>query len=215
VPDECDLLTGGSLDCNDNSIPDACDIESGSSADCNGNGIPDECDISGGSSVDCNDNGLPDECEQDCNCNGTGDAEEIDSGLAEDCDADGVPDDCQVSNDECGTALTMVGDQVEFSTCGASSGGPEEPPCAGQSILNDVWVRFLSSCAGELTVGIDADFDAIVAVYGSVCPGDASAAIACGAGGVSFEASSGVLYRLRIGSADGSTGSGTLTLSCE
>jgi hypothetical protein len=109
----------------------------------------------------------------------------------------------------------MMGGQVEFSTCGASSGGPEEPLCDGQSILSDVWVRFLSSCAGELTVAIEADFDAIVAVYGPACPGDASAAIACGAGSVSFDASSGVLYRLRIGSTDGSTGSGTLTLTCK
>ncbi|MFQ5653445.1 MAG: hypothetical protein ACE5GW_01780, partial [Planctomycetota bacterium] len=55
-----------------NGIPDDCDIASGTSPDCNANGVPDECDIASGTSPDANGNGIPDECEQrfvrgDCN----------------------------------------------------------------------------------------------------------------------------------------------------
>jgi hypothetical protein len=56
--DVCDLLAGGSVDCNANSIPDECED------DCNGNGVADSCDVApGGGSLDDNENGIPDECE--------------------------------------------------------------------------------------------------------------------------------------------------------
>ncbi len=55
--DSCDLLAGGSVDCNQNSVPDECE------ADCNQNGVADGCDIESGTSEDFNHNGIPDECE--------------------------------------------------------------------------------------------------------------------------------------------------------
>jgi hypothetical protein len=57
LPDDTDLLSGGSLDCNANDVPDECDIAGGLSEDCDGNGVPDECD------PDLNRNQLPDACE--------------------------------------------------------------------------------------------------------------------------------------------------------
>jgi hypothetical protein len=44
-PDDCDIASGFSPDCNNNGIPDECDIASGFSQDCQPNGIPDECDL--------------------------------------------------------------------------------------------------------------------------------------------------------------------------
>ncbi|MHC5004256.1 MAG: Ig domain-containing protein [Planctomycetota bacterium] len=226
VPDECDIEGGADADCNGNGVPDACDIADGTSfdidgdgipddcdpTDCNGNGVPDLVDIATGTSADCGGNFVPDECETDCNCNGIDDAKDIASGASADCHGDGIPDECQApTNDGCGTAVTLVGNAVSFSTCGAGSVGPEEPGCP---VLADVWFRTLAACDGPLTVTVEADFAAVIAVYAGPCPSEPGGMIACGEGEVSVDATAGTLYRFRVGSADGSTGSGTLDVSC-
>ena len=57
MPDECDVLSGASQDCNSNGLPDECDVTGGESEDCNSNNLPDECD------PDCNGNSVPDDCD--------------------------------------------------------------------------------------------------------------------------------------------------------
>ncbi len=122
VPDEQDIASGSSSDCNGNLLPDECepdcngndvadecDIVSGTSSDCslngipdecepdcNGNGKPDSCDIADQTSLDCDGvgNGIPDECEPDCNMNGAADSCDVDRGAA-DCNRNGVPDECE------------------------------------------------------------------------------------------------------------------------
>ena len=118
--DLCDILSGASLDENDNGIPDECedcndngvrddiDIDLATSDDLNGNGIPDECedcndngiideqDIDAGTSQDTNGNGVPDECE-DCNENDVLDDEDIASGTSQDCNHNGIPDECDLA----------------------------------------------------------------------------------------------------------------------
>ncbi len=86
VPDEEDIATGSSSDCNGNGLPDECE-------DCNNNGLADACDIDAGA-PDCDGNGLPDECDPDCNSTGIPDACDIAGGTSEDCNNNGVPDEC-------------------------------------------------------------------------------------------------------------------------
>jgi hypothetical protein len=138
---------------------------------------------------------------------------DIDAGTSEDCHGDGVPDDCQaLSNDGCGTAQTIAAGKTVFTTCQAGSDGPDEAACTIQA---DAWFRHLAQCDGVLTVAVEADFDAVVAAYGVSCPSEPGTVIECGSGGVSFAVSAGSLYRLRVGSADGVVGDGTITVSCE
>ncbi|MHC5112323.1 MAG: right-handed parallel beta-helix repeat-containing protein [Planctomycetota bacterium] len=94
-PDDLDINTGVSSDCNQNDIPDQCE------ADCNQSGQPDLCDIEDGTSEDCNGNGIPDDCEGDCNGNGLSDSCEIDDGSVDDCNDDGIPDDCLTPQVDC------------------------------------------------------------------------------------------------------------------
>jgi heat shock protein beta len=227
IPDSCDLDSGTSTDCNGNGILDECDLASMTSTDIDGNGIPDECktidcnangisdlvDVATGRSVDCNGNFVPDECELDCNCNGVDDAEDIETGTSTDCNTDGVPDDCQPpTNDGCGTSLPLVEGINQFSTCGASAVGPAEVGCP---IEADVWFRHLVMCEGLLTLTVDADFDAQIAVYGLPCASQPGELIECGKGQVTFAPTPGSIYRFRVGSTDGSSGSGTITLTCD
>ncbi|MCZ6834942.1 MAG: hypothetical protein O7G85_04140, partial [Planctomycetota bacterium] len=94
VPDECDLTSGTSPDCNTHGIPDECE------EDCNTNGLPESCDLAAGTDFDCNANGLLDDCDiklhvrSDCNENGIPDDCDIASGLSLDRNSDGYPDDC-------------------------------------------------------------------------------------------------------------------------
>jgi hypothetical protein len=57
TPDDEDLRSGESADCDSNGVPDECE------GGCNQNRIPDECDIASGRSADCNGNGISDECD--------------------------------------------------------------------------------------------------------------------------------------------------------
>jgi hypothetical protein len=89
------FMCPGFNDCNNNGTPDNIDISSGTSQDCNSDNVPDECQIAGN---DCNNNGTLDSCEltgNDCNNNGTLDACEIARGLLTDADANGISDACE------------------------------------------------------------------------------------------------------------------------
>ncbi len=104
VADYCDLSTGTSEDCDDNSVPDDCQIFQ----DCNNNSLADFCDIASGTSRDCNDNGVPDDCDlvsgtsPDCNANSLPDECDVASGFSRDCNGNGVPDECTVvCTDDC------------------------------------------------------------------------------------------------------------------
>ena len=91
VPDDTDISTGTSIDCDGNTVPDECQ------EDCNLNGVADPCDITAGTSADCDGNSVPDECQPDCNGNGVADSCDISGGVAADCDGNGVPDSCDIS----------------------------------------------------------------------------------------------------------------------
>lgn len=89
TPDDEDVLTGGSEDCDENLIPDECQ------RDCNGNGVVDGCDLLSGKFDDCDGNGLIDDCQPDLDDDGVIDSCDFDI------DGDGVSngsDQCPMSN---------------------------------------------------------------------------------------------------------------------
>ena len=91
APDEADIASGASLDCDGDAVPD--EVE----PDCNSDGEPDDCDLLRGESGDANRNSIPDECELspgDCNLNGISDALDLAAGHG-DCDGDLVLDACE------------------------------------------------------------------------------------------------------------------------
>ncbi|MFQ5410701.1 MAG: hypothetical protein ACE5EC_00320 [Phycisphaerae bacterium] len=110
-PDDIEIATDPSLDCNadgfldrcqlrghdcnGNGLFDACEILAN---DCNANGVPDECELAGN---DCNNNGAPDDCElvnNDCNGNGVLDMCEL---FGNDCDLNGILDVCELAEHDC------------------------------------------------------------------------------------------------------------------
>ncbi len=119
---------------------------------------------------------------------------------------------------------------VPFTTINSTTDGPAEPGCSisgGPQIDNDVWYRFTSTCTGTIRISTcGTGFDTKIAVYpnGSGVPG-AGTAIACNdndplcnsgeptGSTVQFGATTGTSYLLRIGGANGASGSGTMTIS--
>ena len=123
-------------------------------------------------------------------------------------------------NDSCSTASIVSMGSSSFSTVSASTDGPIEPGCGGMQIESDVWFKLGTSCIGDITVGVcDADFDAQLAVY-TACPAGSGLALACsdnacgnGPQVTFFNGATGI-YRFRVGGVGGTTGSGTLVISC-
>jgi hypothetical protein len=123
-------------------------------------------------------------------------------------------------NDACGTATTVGLGTGPLTTLGATTDGFSESGCGGTSqIINDTWFRYFALEDGDLTVTADGDFDTKVAIYGASCPSGSNQSLACNddAGGnsssVTIPVTTFQLYRIRVGSPDGSVGTGTLTLS--
>lgn len=120
-PDDQEIATGASHDCNANQLPDECE------ADCNHNGYFDDCDLADGQSQDCNFNSIPDECDissgtaPDCNTNGIPDSCDISSGASTDCDLNSVPDSCDLATGAPDCNQNMIPD-----ICDVQSGFSED-----------------------------------------------------------------------------------------
>ncbi|HRX84893.1 MAG TPA: hypothetical protein P5572_07740 [Phycisphaerae bacterium] len=215
IPDDCE-------DCNSNGIGDVCDVASGFAPDCNGNMMPDDCELSDEVSLDCNSNGVPDECDADCDGNGQPDDCDL-AGGAPDCNGNGVIDSCELpgpvpARDYCSAALaicpgisysgTTVGAEGEGSTyCGNSGGCP------------DVWYRYTPATSGSATVALcGSAYNTVVSVH-SGCPGTRLNQVACNDDGcgqasrVTFTATAGETYRMRISGRSCATGAWVLSLT--
>ncbi len=106
--------------------------------------------------------------------------------------------------------------------CDSSGGGTG-------AIQSDVWFRYTyqpyaDACAGSITIDTcGSDFDAKIAVYsGTTCPTAASVPLACAEGGgpcggtsagVTFPATIGATYLIRVGSLSGAGGNGVLNIA--
>lgn len=132
-------------------------------------------------------------------------------------------------NDECIDAIPISVGETDFDTTGATTDGFPEPACAftlgDPEIDQDVWFEFVAPCSGPASILLcDSFYDTKMTVYeGSDCP-PITDPIACGddeCGGdfplrsiVSFEAVLDQLYLVRVGGFGGSTGQGSITVSC-
>ncbi|MHC5002601.1 MAG: M12 family metallo-peptidase [Planctomycetota bacterium] len=130
---------------------------------------------------------------------------------------------CAPENDGCANAQSVADGDWFFTTINAGTDGPAESSCSfgsGDSLVQaDVWYRYDSVCNGPVTVDVcNATFDTRLAVYESICPFVVNSAIACDDNGcgdasqLTFEATAGTSYLLRVGGRGGQTGIGTLTI---
>ncbi len=130
-------------------------------------------------------------------------------------------------NDNCVNATPIGNGTFNFDTTGAGTDGPDEPGACNffsyTNVGSDIWYRYTASCTGTVTVDLcGSSYDCKVAVYGSTCPSVASAIAcnddACGAGGtrssLTFSATAGQQYLIRVGGYNAETGVGVMVVSC-
>ncbi len=133
-----------------------------------------------------------------------------------------------IDNDDCGTALALTGGDTMFSTIGATDSGIDDAlacsTSSGPAVRADAWFEYTAFCTGVLDISTcgGVDFDCRLSVYlaDDGCPSSGDTPFACAddtcgtAASVSTFAIAGQTFLIRIGSSDGSTGSGTLTIEC-
>lgn len=132
------------------------------------------------------------------------------------------------TNDKCEDALLIASGRHDFSTLLADTDGPSESPpwCSQYSdgIGADIWFRYVSSCAGEVTASICgmADYDTRIEIWQGGCGGEGEL-VACNDDGpectgftsmVQFDGECGVEYLVRVGGYDAAWGTGTLEITC-
>jgi len=146
---------------------------------------------------------------------------------------------CPPANDFCANAITITnfsGGFNPFSTVCANTDGPNHPDdCAAPPIDNihaDIWYRFTPLLSGHAQIGVCADFDARIAVYGPnlfggcACPGgflggalmgcagEAANSIVCPTGAaLTVPVVAGQCYTLRVGGAPQQVGTGNIDIN--
>ena len=129
-------------------------------------------------------------------------------------------------NNDCEDAIEITDGSYDFTNLGATTDGPDEVEDCDfygyTHIQADVWFLYTASCDGPVTVDIcDSDYNTKMAVYTAGCPGIPGKTIACDDRScdglqsfITFDASKGSQYRIRIGGYEGEKGSGTLLIFC-
>jgi hypothetical protein len=137
-------------------------------------------------------------------------------------------------NDSCAYALLVEDGEYPFCNLNASDSGPSWPSGCQSGITdmeNDIWFKYKAQVTGPLTITTcnAANFDTVIAVYGSTspgfipCPGQGSVSLIacnddhygyCGAqtSYITLQVTAGYHYLIRVGGYLGN-GSGTLTVS--
>ena len=132
------------------------------------------------------------------------------------------------ANDDCGGAIDVGEGVIAFTTEGATDSGiASSLSCStsnGPDVTTDIWYRFVAPCTGTFDISTcGADFDSRIDVFFNPkgCPSPGQSTYACGDDecGDDAVASSlaveGQILFIRVGSSDGSTGSGELVIDCE
>jgi hypothetical protein len=131
-------------------------------------------------------------------------------------------------NDNCADRLP-IGEvcNLEFSTIGATTDGPAHVACEkgfGDPLVNqDIWYNYTASCDGDVVVSLcGSAYDTKLAVYdGCTCDLSDANLIACNDDGcgavggpsiITFTATAGSCYKIRVGGFLAASGSGTLTV---
>lgn len=137
------------------------------------------------------------------------------------------------ANNACANAANLTGyGTFAFDTTGATTDGPLDVLCANNNqVYNDVWYTYTACASGNHTLSTcGATLDSKIAVYSAACPTGDNTALACnddsatcGTGSlqssVTFAATAGATYRIRVGSYYNNTtqgqgyGQGNLVLS--
>jgi hypothetical protein len=112
------------------------------------------------------------------------------------------------ANNLCAGATAVPYGVTAFNSCSASSDGFTEPACSpGTTFHNDLWYTFTASRSGRTTLSTcGTPFDTVFGVYANSCPAAANATLACNDDDcgtnsrVSFQASAGTIYYVRVGS---------------
>ena len=113
------------------------------------------------------------------------------------------------ANDECDASESIGAGATDFTTEYAT-----DSPDTDCSIGADIWLRYTADCTGTMLVSVLGDFfDVESAVYGQ-CPSSGGSLIACGESAYVVPVTEGESYLIRLGSVDGSTGSGSVTINC-
>ncbi len=127
-----------------------------------------------------------------------------------------------LANDDCDSAEVVDVGVTFFDTTAATPSAPEDASCAGFTGTDDadIWFQFTAPCAGDVAVSLcGSSFDTRLAVY-TQCPDGPGTALACndndcGAQSqVTFGATSGAAYLVRVGGAAGARGPGLLSIEC-
>ena len=132
------------------------------------------------------------------------------------------------ANDDCGGAIDVGEGVIAFTTEGATDSGISSSlSCStsnGPDVTTDIWYRFVAPCTGTFEMSTcGADFDSRIDVFFNPkgCPSPGQPPYACGDDecGDGAVASSlvvkGQTLFIRVGSSNGSTGSGELTIDCQ
>jgi hypothetical protein len=135
--------------------------------------------------------------------------------------------DSPMFNDDCIDAWPVAEGVLPFSNLLANTDGPDEPGICDffgyTQVDSDVWFRYTASASGEATVSLCGSlYDTKMAVYeGPSCPTVPGTAIACNDDAcdlqseVTFPATAGTEYLIRIGGYIGERGSGTMAIDVE
>lgn len=132
-----------------------------------------------------------------------------------------------IENDDCSDAIPVPADGA-FTTVGATDSGIDDSlgcsTSAGPDVQADIWFEYTAFCTGILEISTcgAVDFDCRLSMYlaDGGCPSDGDSPYACAddtcgtAASISTLAIAGQTFYIRVGSSDGSTGSGTLTIEC-
>ncbi|MCB9849323.1 MAG: proprotein convertase P-domain-containing protein [Phycisphaerales bacterium] len=138
-----------------------------------------------------------------------------------------------VTNDDCGDATVIPGDgSYAFDTGGATNDGSALPVGCdegfGTGMGADVWFSFTAVCDSDVSISLcSANYDARLAVYnGATCVPSSAALEACdddgcgtlgGPSDLTFSATAGTTYLIRVGGFDdgggAATGSGNMVVT--
>lgn len=128
-------------------------------------------------------------------------------------------------NNACDNAIAANVGATPFSTLGAGTNGPDEPGLCdlfGDSHLeHDIWFSHVATCTGSLTIDLcDSTYHSKVAVY-AACPTKSGQVLACNTGGcftrakLTMPVTQGQSLIIRIGGHFGTSGQGTMILTCD
>ncbi len=129
-------------------------------------------------------------------------------------------------HNDCVNAQVIPSGTLGYTTCGATTDGPDEPAACNffsyTQVGSDVWYRWQAPCTGNTRVSVcGSNYDSKVAIYntdsGGTCPAGATA-IACNddfcglQSELNFSSTQDNWYLIRVGGYNNARGSGSMTV---